>query len=238
MTAYNRAINAKRRELGDSYVAMYLPENTSVAAERESITTAAQLNYRINSMRRILKSENPDALEWDYEHGMFNYTYHEGVIAKAMVNRYRIGTIKRLGGSFKKDKEGNWKPEDAFTRSLINETNYMPVNVDVTAENVGELLYFADQYSSGDIRATIRYYKNYMAQFEYFYKYFPEHEEVLAILEELIQADPNVIHDVFVSYDYYGTFEYMYPKYDRTPMEEKIINIHRYWVGIKNQYLR
>lgn len=236
VNAYNDAIDAATKAYGPSGVSYLLPQKVELTDEIDSITTASQLNMRVKSLNRINK---PGALDIDVEHQMTNYEYHEGIVAKATVNRWRIQRIKAMGGEIRWNaKRKNWDMS-AFTRQLVNESSLMPYgpDVDLTRERVDAMRKRAMGYSGGNRDELVSFYANYrQALTNRYYSFTAEYNEVISILDKLMAADTAIVNDVMYSYDEYGAFDYIYDEYDRTPLKEKALNILSYWRGIKNKY--
>ena len=224
VNAYNEALE-KARPRYKGGLALLLPRTTTVAEEIDRIDTASQLNSRINSLNRI---HRPGALDVNVARQMTNYEYHEGVVAKSVVNRWRAQRLKELGGTLRR-RDGKYEPADSRTRSIINETNLMPIQYEVSPETVGNIRRQALEYSGGNIQKLRTYYINYVRQWSKYFDWTDEYHAVLDILNALMNSDTNTINNVFYSYDYYGTFDYLYDQYDRTPIAKKAKNVLRYW---------
>lgn len=223
--AYNDAIDEAQERYKGSGLAFLLPPKTDVATEIDRIDTASQLNMRVASLQRITR---PGALDVDLGHQMTKYEYHEGVVAKSVVNRWRIQRLKELGGELR-IRKGRYQPANTYTRRLINETSLMPNQADITHKSVQYLQKLALQYSGGNVDAIATYFINYLAQWREFYSWTPQYNEVVDIINELMQQPVDIINRVFYDYDYYGTFEYLYPGIDRTQLLRKAQNILGYW---------
>lgn len=222
---YNDAIDDAAARYGGG-VSLLLPRKTTVAEEIDRIDTSSQLNARVNSLNRI---HRPGALDIDLDRQMTNYEYHEGVVAKSTINRWRMQRIKQLGGELKK-RNGKLVPADMRTRQIVNETSLMPYQEEVTAANAQRLMERANELSGGNIVRMRTYYINYIRQWTAYFSWTPEYEKVLDIINSLMKADVGTINNVFYSYDYYGTFDYLYDEGDRTPIARKAKNIYRYWL--------
>ena len=231
VNAYNEAIEGARSRYSGG-LSLLLPQQTTVADEIDRIDTASQLNARINSLNRI---HRPGALDVDVAHQMTNYVYHEGVVAKSVVNRWRMSRLKELGGVLKK-VGGKLVPVDSLTREIINETNLMPIQYAVTPETVGRIRSQALEYSGGNIQKLRTYYINYVRQWSKYYDWTDEYGAVLDILNDLMNSDIDTINKVFYSYDYYGTFDYLYEEYDRTPIAKKAKRVLQYWREQKRKW--
>lgn len=231
VNAYNEAIDRARSRYSGG-LALLLPQQTTVGDEIARIDTASQLNARVNSLNRIHK---PGALDVDVAHQMTNYEYHEGVVSKSVVNRWRMSRLKELGGELVR-RDGKLVPANAFTRELINETNLMPIQYAVAPDTVERIRTQALEYSGGNIQKLRTYYINYIRQWSRYYDWTDEYHAVLDILNDLMSSDTNTINNVFYSYDYYGTFDYLYEAYDRTPIAKKAKNVLRYWREQKRKW--
>lgn len=230
--AYNEAIDDAMKRYAGTGLAFLLPEKADVASEIDMISTSTQLNMRVASLNRITR---PGALDIDTTHQMTNYEYKEGVIAKSVVNRWRLQRLRQLGGNVKVVK-GKYVPADTYTRRLINETSLMPNQSPVTPENVNHLRTMAFQYSGGNVRAIPTYFINYLREWRAYYSWTPEYEEVRSIIVDLMDQPTQVMNNVFYDYDYYGTFDYLYPGADRTPLLRKSANILSYWREMKRKW--
>lgn len=229
---YNDAIDEAQERYKGTGLAFLLPPKTDVAAEIDRIDTSSQLNMRVASLQRITK---PGALDIDLAHQMTNYEYHEGVVAKSVVNRWRIQRLKELGGELRVRK-GKYEPANTFTRRLINETSLMPNQSDITPESVHNFQKLALQYSGGNVSALATYHINYLSQWRDFYRWTPQYNEVVDIINELMNQPIDIINKVFYDYDYYGTFEYLYPGIDRTHLLRKAQNILGYWRKMREKW--
>lgn len=230
--AYNDAIDEAQERYKGSGLAFLLPPKTDVAAEIDRIDTSSQLNMRVASLQRITK---PGALDIDLAHQMTNYEYHEGVVAKSVVNRWRIQRLKGLGGGLR-TRKGQYEPANTYTRRLINETSLMPNQTPITRDSVERLQRMAMQYSGGNVQALATYHINYFREWRRYYDWTPQYQEVVDILNELMQQDTQTINNVFYDYDYYGSFDYLYPGIDRQPLQRKAQNILEYWRKMRKKW--
>ena len=245
VSAYNRAITIAQQRYPEILLDR-LPEKTSVQSEMANIKTARQLNYRVASLGRVLKKnakDGQDPLRFREDFGKTEYEYREGVIAKGIVNRDRLQLARDMGLHVKKvydrkQKKWLWMPADAETRIQMDERNIWPLQADVSIDNVDRIRRQAFDTVGGNIESTRLMYETYLEQWERIYYWCDGYQEVVDILNELLAARPEVLRRVFEDYDYYGTFTYMYPKYDRSPIERKCMNSVRYWGGVRDKYLR
>lgn len=230
--AYNDAIEEAQERYKGTGLAFLLPPKTDVASEIDRIDTASQLNMRVASLQRIMR---PGALDIDLAHQMTNYEYHEGIVAKSVVNRWRLQRLHELGGEVRV-RNGKYEPANTYTRRLINETYLMPNEQTVAPENVHHLQRMALQYSGGNISALRTYFANYLAEWKHNYKWAPQYDEVKKIINELMEQPVALINKVFYDYDEYGTFDYLYPGIDRTYIEKKAQNILDYWRDMRKKW--
>ena len=229
---YNEAIDEATKRYAGTGLTFLLPQKVDVADEIDAITTSTQLNMRVASLNRITR---PGALDINLNHQMTNYEYKEGVIAKSVVNRWRLQRLRELGGEVKVVK-GKYVPADTYTRRIVNETSLMPNQTEVSPDNVADLRRMALQYSGGNVAALSTYFINYLRAWQDYYSWVPEYEEVRRIILDLMEQPTQVINSVFYDYDYYGTFDYMYPGADREPMLRKSRNIASYWRDMERKW--
>ena len=232
VNAYNDAIDEAAARYAGTGLVYLLPEKADMASEIDSISTANQLNMRVASLNRITRS---GALDINIDKQMTNYEYKEGVIAKSVVNRWRLQRLRELGGDVKVVK-GKYVPADTYTRRLVNETSLMPNHSPVLPENVAHLRSMALQYSGGNVSALSAYFINYLREWREYYSWTPAYDEVREIIMSLMEQPWKVINSVFYDYDYYGTFDYMYPGADRTPLLRKSENIASYWREMQRKW--
>ena len=233
---YNDAIDDATADYAQGGAAFLLPKKTTVAEQIDRIDTASALNVVVNSLNRI---HRPGALDIDVEHQMTNYEWHEGKVALAAVNRFRMTRLKALGGRVELAKDRMYRPADSYTRRLIDELSLMPFSpgAEYTREKIATLQTMSVGYSGGNRSKLLDYFNNYLRAWDRMYEGVdPWHQRVRQIVLDVMLQPTEVLHDVMYTYDEYGTFDYLYDKYDRTPIERKAQNVLGYWQSIKSKW--